>query len=54
VSAEIPDGGNVDGESILGKAPDGDQLDPKVTEQLEAVANKYKFANYAEYEECGR
>src|SRR6478752_614221 len=34
---------------IVAKAPQGDQPDPKVMEQLEAVAKKYKFANYAEY-----
>ena len=34
---------------IIAKAPKGDQPDPKVMEQLEAVAKKYKFANYAEY-----
>jgi hypothetical protein len=36
---------------ILAKAPQGDQPDPKVMEQLEAVAKKYKFANYAEYDD---
>jgi hypothetical protein len=34
---------------IVAKAPDADKPDPKVMEQLEAVAKKYKFANYAEY-----
>jgi hypothetical protein len=34
---------------IVAKAPDRDKSDPKVMEQLEAVAKKYKFANYAEY-----
>ena len=34
---------------IVAKAPDADKLDPKVMEQLEAVAKKYKFANYGEY-----
>ena len=34
---------------IIAKAPEGDQPDPKVMEQLEAVAKKYKFANYAEF-----
>jgi hypothetical protein len=34
---------------IVAKAPDADKPDPKVIEQLEAVAKKYKFANYAEY-----
>src|SRR5262249_32242574 len=34
---------------IVAKAPDADKPDPKVMEQLEAVAKKYKFANYADY-----
>ena len=34
---------------IVAKAHDRDKSDPKVIEQLEAVAKKYKFANYAEY-----
>jgi hypothetical protein len=34
---------------IVAKAPNRDKSDPKVMEQLEAVAKKYKFANYAEY-----
>ena len=34
---------------IVAKAPDREKSDPKVMEQLEAVAKKYKFANYAEY-----
>jgi hypothetical protein len=34
---------------IVAKAPEPDKPDPKVMEQLEAVAKKYKFANYAEY-----
>jgi len=34
---------------IVAKAPDADKPDRKVVEQLEAVAKKYKFANYAEY-----
>jgi len=34
---------------IVAKAPDADKPDPKVMEQLEAVAKKYKFAHYAEY-----
>ena len=34
---------------IVAKAPDADKPDPKVMEQLEAVAKKFKFANYAEY-----
>src|SRR6476620_9782650 len=36
---------------IIVKAPQGDQPDPKVMEQLEAIAKKYKFANYAEYDD---
>jgi hypothetical protein len=35
---------------IIAKAP-GDQPDPKVMEQLEAVAKKYNFANYAAYDD---
>jgi hypothetical protein len=40
-----------DFEAIIAKAPEGDQPDPKVMEQLEAAAKKYKFANYAEYDD---
>jgi hypothetical protein len=36
---------------IDAKAPQGDQPDPKIMEQLEAVAKKYKFANYAEFDD---
>src|SRR6476619_5435483 len=36
---------------IIAKAPQGDQSDPKIMEQLEAVAKKYKFANYAEFDD---
>ncbi len=36
---------------IIAKAPQGDQPDPKVMEQLETVAKKYKFANYDEYDD---
>src|SRR6476619_7199253 len=36
---------------IIAKAPPGDQPDPKIMEQLEAVAKKYKFANYAEFDD---
>src|SRR6476660_8003660 len=36
---------------IVAKAPDADKPDPKVMEQLESVAKKYKFANYAEYDD---
>jgi hypothetical protein len=36
---------------IIAKAPHGDQRDPKIMEQLEAVAKKYKFANYAEFDD---
>jgi hypothetical protein len=38
---------------IVAKAPDREKSDPKVMEQLEAVAKKYKFANYAEYHDVG-
>jgi hypothetical protein len=34
---------------IVAKTPEADKPDPKVMEQLEAVAKEYKFANYAEY-----
>ena len=40
-----------DVEAIVTKSPEGDQPDPKVMEQLEAVAKKYGFANYAEYDD---
>jgi hypothetical protein len=36
---------------IVAKAPEADKPDPRVMEQLEAVAKKYKFANYAEYDD---
>jgi hypothetical protein len=36
---------------IVAKAPDADKPDPKVMEQLEAVAKNYKFAHYAEYDD---
>jgi hypothetical protein len=36
---------------IIAKAPQGEQPDPKIMEQLEAVAKKYKFANYAEFDD---
>jgi len=36
---------------IVAKAPSGDQRDPKIMEQLEALAKKYKFANYAEFDD---
>src|SRR6476469_4739387 len=36
---------------IVAKAPEADKPDPKVMEQLEAVAKKFKFANYAEYDD---
>ena len=36
---------------IVAKASDADKPDPKLMEQLEAVAKKYKFANYAEYDD---
>jgi hypothetical protein len=34
---------------IVARAPDRDKSDPKVMEQLEAVAKKCNFASYAEY-----
>jgi hypothetical protein len=37
--------------AIIATAPQGDQPDPKIMEQLEAVAKKYKFANYAEFDD---
>jgi hypothetical protein len=40
-----------DVEAIVAKAPEEDQPDPKVMEQLGAVAKKYGFANYAEYDD---
>jgi hypothetical protein len=38
--------------AVMAKAPQGesDQPDPKTMAQLDAVAKKYKFANYAELE----
>src|SRR6476646_6533036 len=36
---------------IVAKAPEADKPDPRVMEELEAVAKKYKFANYAEYDD---
>ena len=36
---------------IVAKAPDADKPDPKVMEQLDAVAKKYQFANYAQYDD---
>src|SRR6476620_8673895 len=36
---------------IIAKTPQGDQPDAKIMEQLEAVAKKYNFANYAEFDE---
>ncbi|HYB06268.1 MAG TPA: hypothetical protein VED02_06015 [Methyloceanibacter sp.] len=40
-----------DVEAIVAKAPEGDKPDPKVMEQLEAVAKKYMLANYDEYDD---
>jgi hypothetical protein len=37
--------------AIVARAPQGDQPDPKIMEQLEAAAKKYKFANYAEFDD---
>ena len=36
---------------IVVKTPQGDQPDAKIMEQLEAVAKKYNFANYAEFDD---
>jgi hypothetical protein len=36
---------------IIAKAPQGDRPDPKVMEQLEAVAKKFNFASYDEYDD---
>jgi hypothetical protein len=36
-------------EAITAKAPQGDQPDPKVMAALDTIAQKYNFANYAEY-----
>jgi hypothetical protein len=36
---------------IVAKAPQGDQPDPKIMEQLDAVAKKYNFANYHEFDD---
>jgi hypothetical protein len=36
--------------AIVAAAPQGDQPDPKIMEQLEAVSKKFQFANYAELE----
>ena len=36
---------------IVAKAPPGDRPDPKIVEQLEAVAKKHNFANYNEYDD---
>jgi hypothetical protein len=42
-------------EPILSKAPPSPSAepDPKVAAQLEAIAKKYKFASYAEYDDVG-
>src|SRR4029078_9223935 len=37
--------------AIVARAPQGYQPDPKIMEQLEAAAKKYKFANYAEFDD---
>ena len=37
--------------AIVAAAPQGDQADAQIMEQLEAVAKKYQFANYAELED---
>ncbi|MBV8565585.1 MAG: hypothetical protein JO273_09040 [Methylobacteriaceae bacterium] len=40
-------------DAVVSKLPEGqsDQPDPKVVAQLDNVAKKYKFANFAEYDE---
>jgi hypothetical protein len=42
-------------EPILAKAPPSPSAepDPKVVAQIEAIAKKYKFASYAEYDDVG-
>jgi hypothetical protein len=42
-------------EPILAKLPEGasDKPDPKLMAQLEAIAKKYKFASYDEYDSIG-
>lgn len=42
-------------EPILAKLPEGasDKPDPKLMAQLEAIAKKYKFASYDEYDSVG-
>jgi hypothetical protein len=44
-----------DMDAILEKMPDqdGGSPDPKVISQLDSVAKKYKFLNYAEYDQVG-
>jgi hypothetical protein len=48
-------GAQKDIEAITSKLPDQDseQPDPKVMAQLDAIAKKYKFANYAEFSDVG-
>jgi hypothetical protein len=42
-----------DVDAIMAKMPQGesDQIDPKTMAQLDAVAKRYKFADYAEYDQ---
>lgn len=37
--------------AIVAKAPQGDRPDPKIMEQLDAVAKKHNFASYEEYDD---
>src|SRR5262249_54541369 len=39
--------------AIIATAPQGDQPDPKIIQQLDAAAKKYNFANFAELDEVG-
>ena len=39
--------------AIIAAAPQGDQPDPKVVDQLDAAAKKYNFASYAEFDDVG-
>jgi hypothetical protein len=43
--------GQKDMAPIIAKTPQGDRPDPKVMEQLEAVAKKFNFASYDEYDD---
>jgi hypothetical protein len=39
--------------AIIATAPQGDQPDPKIMQQLDAAAKEYNFANFAELDEVG-